>query len=77
MVNRGRDQRIPLQEQLKRAQELVRDQPRQRGYGAPAKSQGFVGRGAATERADFGGMAAEGAERSLWRRGKEAEREER
>lgn len=35
----------------------------------PAKSADFVGGGAATERADFGGMAAEGAERSLWRRG--------
>lgn len=35
----------------------------------PAKSADFVGGGAATERADFGGTAAEGAERSLWRRG--------
>lgn len=31
MMNRGRDRRIPLREQLKRAQELVRDQPRQKG----------------------------------------------
>jgi len=30
MMNRGRDRRIPLREQLKRAQELVRDQPRQK-----------------------------------------------
>ena len=37
--------------------------------GNPAKSADFVGRGAATERADFGGNAAEEAERSLWRRG--------
>ena len=36
--------------------------------GAPAKPEGFVGRGGATERADFGGTAAEGAERSLRRR---------
>ena len=35
----------------------------------PAKSADFVGGGAATQRADFGGPAAEGAERSLWRRG--------
>ena len=39
------------------------------GKGNPAKSADFVGRGAATERADFGGSAAEEAERSLWRRG--------
>ena len=39
------------------------------GKRVPAKSADFVGGGAATERADFGGMAAEGAERSLWRRG--------
>jgi site-specific DNA-methyltransferase (adenine-specific) len=38
------------------------------GKGNPAKSADFVGRGAATERADFGGNAAEEAERSLWRR---------
>ena len=36
--------------------------------GVPAKPEGFVGRGGATERADFGGTAAEGAERSLRRR---------
>ena len=36
--------------------------------GVPAKPEGFVGRGGATERADFGGAAAEGAERSLRRR---------
>ena len=30
MMNRGRDRRVPLREQLKRAQELVRDQPRQK-----------------------------------------------
>ena len=30
MMNRGRDQHVPLREQLKRAQELVRDQPRQK-----------------------------------------------
>ena len=30
MMNRGRDRRIPLREQLKHAQELVRDQPRQK-----------------------------------------------
>ena len=29
--------------------------------GCPAKSKDFVGRGGATERADFGGSAAEGA----------------
>ena len=36
--------------------------------GVPAKPEGFVGRGGATERADFGGAAAKGAERSLRRR---------
>ena len=30
MVNRGRDRCVPLREQLKRAQELVRNQPRQK-----------------------------------------------
>lgn len=30
MMNRGRDRRVPLREQLKHAQELVRDQPRQK-----------------------------------------------
>lgn len=30
MMNRGRDRRVSLREQLKRAQELVRDQPRQK-----------------------------------------------
>lgn len=30
MMNRGRDRRVPLREQLKRAQELVRGQPRQK-----------------------------------------------
>ena len=30
MMNRGRDRRVPLRERLKRAQELVRDQPRQK-----------------------------------------------
>ncbi|MCR1920310.1 PcfB family protein [Flavonifractor plautii] len=30
MMNRSRDRRVPLREQLKRAQELVRDQPRQK-----------------------------------------------
>ena len=30
MMNRGRDRHVPLREQLKRAQELVRDQPRQK-----------------------------------------------
>ena len=30
MMNRGRDRHIPLWEQLKRAQELVRNQPRQK-----------------------------------------------
>ena len=30
MMNRGRDRRVPLREQLKRAQELVRNQPRQK-----------------------------------------------
>ena len=39
------------------------------GKRVPAKSADFVGGGTATERADFGGTAAEGAERSLWRRG--------
>ncbi len=37
-------------------------------YGAPTKSNDFVGRGGATERVDFGGSAAEGAERSQRRR---------
>ena len=36
--------------------------------GAPTKPSGFVGRGGATERADFGRKATEGAERSLQRR---------
>ena len=31
-------------------------------HGAPAKSDDFVGRGGATERTDFGGDAAEGAQ---------------
>ena len=30
MMNRGRDRRVPLREQLKRAQELVRNQPQQK-----------------------------------------------
>lgn len=30
MMNRGRDRRVPLREQLKRAKELVRDQPQQK-----------------------------------------------
>lgn len=30
MMNRGRDRRVPLREQLKRAQELVRRQPRKK-----------------------------------------------
>lgn len=30
MMNRGRDRHVPIREQLKRAQELVRDQPRQK-----------------------------------------------
>ena len=30
MMSRSRDRRVPLREQLKRAQELVRDQPRQK-----------------------------------------------
>lgn len=30
MMNHGRDRHVPLREQLKRAQELVRDQPRQK-----------------------------------------------
>lgn len=30
MMNRGRNRHVPLREQLKRAQELVRDQPRQK-----------------------------------------------
>lgn len=30
MMNRGQNRRVPLREQLKRAQELVRDQPRQK-----------------------------------------------
>ena len=47
------------------------------GKRVPAKSADFVGGGAATERADSGGIAAEVAERSLRRRAKEAEREER
>ena len=36
---------------------------------APLKSADFMGRGGATERADFGGVAPEEAERSLQRRG--------
>ena len=39
------------------------------GIGAPAKSTDFVGRGGATECADFGRKTPEGAERSLQRRG--------
>lgn len=39
------------------------------GIGAPAEPLGSVGRGGATERADFGREATEGAERSLQRRG--------
>ena len=30
MLNRGRDRRVPLRDQLKRAQELVREQPKQK-----------------------------------------------
>ena len=41
--------------------------------GVPAKPQGFVGRGDATERADFGTLCPEGAERSLQRRDPKAE----
>lgn len=36
--------------------------------GVPEKSSGFLGRGDATEQADFGRKATEGAERSLRRR---------
>lgn len=39
------------------------------GIRDPAKSDDFAGRGGATERADFGREATEGAERSLQRRG--------
>ena len=76
VMDRSRVRRAPILERMKRAGELLRQRP-QKLNGAPAKSQDFVGRGAATERADFGGIAAEGAERSLQRRAKEAEREER
>ena len=75
VLDRPRARRAPILERMKRAGELLRQRPR--NHGAPAKSQDFVGRGAATERADFGGTAAEVAERSLQRRAKEAEREER
>ena len=76
IMDRPRARRVPILERMKRAGELLRQRP-QKGYGAPAKSKDFVGRGAATERADFGGTAAEVAKRSLQRRAKEAEREER
>lgn len=66
-LNRAKSRRTPIREQLNRAEEQARKQP-QREYGVPGKSQDFLGRGGATERADFGGIAAEGAERSLCRR---------
>ncbi len=74
-LKRAKARRAPIREQLKCAEEQAQKQP-QREDGAPAKSKDFVGRGTATERADFGGVAAEGAERSLWRR-KEAARGDR
>lgn len=43
------------------------------GCRVPTKSVDFVGEGGATERADFGGHAAEGTERSLCRRGPKSE----
>ena len=69
ILNKSKSRRIPIRDQLKRASEqLAQEWPRPKEYGAPTKSQDFVGRGGARERADFGGRAAEGAERTLHRR---------
>ena len=75
VLNKSR--RIPIRDQIKRAgDQITREKPKQRENGAPAKSDDFVGRGGATERADFGRKTSEGAERSLCRR-KEAVHENR
>ena len=77
VLNKSKSRRIPIRDQIKRAgDQLTRKKPKQRGNGAPAKSDDFVGRGGATERADFGRKTPEGAERSLCRR-KEAVHENR
>ena len=77
VLNKSKSRRIPIRDQIKRAgDQLTREKPKQREYGAPAKSDDFVGRGGATERADFGRKTSEGAERSLCRR-KEAVHENR
>ena len=69
VLNKSKSRRIPIRDQLKRASEqLAQERPRPKEYGTPAKSQDFEGRGGARERADFGGRAAEGAERTLHRR---------
>ena len=69
VLNKSKSRRIPIRDQLKRASEqLAQERPRPKEYGAPTKSQDFEGRGGAKERADFGGRAAEGAERTLHRR---------
>lgn len=69
VLNKSKSRRIPIRDQLKRASEqLAQERPRAKEHGAPTKSQDFVGRGGARERADFGGRAAEGAERTLHRR---------
>lgn len=77
VLNKSKSRRIPIRDQIKRAgDQLTREKPKQRENGAPAKSDDFVGRGGATERADFGRKTSEGAERSLCRR-KEAVHENR
>ena len=69
VLHKAKGSRVPIREQLKRAEDqLAKERPRPKEHGAPEKSADFTGKGAATERADFGGKAAEGAERSLWRR---------
>lgn len=75
VLKRSKGRETPVLERLKQSQEQIKKQP-QKADGVPAKSNDFVGRGATTEWADFGGTAAEEAERSLRRR-KEPAREER
>ena len=67
VLNKSR--RIPIRDQIRRAgDQLTREKPKKRENGAPAKADDFVGRGGATERADFGRKTPEVAERSLCRR---------
>ena len=55
VLDKSKSRRVPIREQLKRAaDQLAKEKPRQKEPGAPEKSRDFLGRGGATERADFG-----------------------